>query len=489
MEMPGEGRVMLKTLEKGQFDQIYEIMEKSFPRDEHRPYEEQKALLNKKEYKIYTAESKDTINGIAGFFAVWDLEEVVFVEHFAVNSLFRNRGLGRKMLKELISAAAKPLCLEVEIPVDELTKRRTAFYERNGFSLNEYPYIQPALSTGQEEVPLLIMTTGGKVSKEEFERIKNLLYEKVYQVAEENLKNEKKDAGCRLCPRECNVDRKAGKKGYCGVTGAGILGARAALHMWEEPCISGEEGSGTVFFSGCPLRCVYCQNYDIAHADRGTEITVERLAEIFMELQEKGANNINLVTPTHYSMEIIQAAGIAKEKGLTLPIVYNCSGYEKVETLKLLEGIIDIYLTDFKYMDKGMARRYSHAPDYPDIAKQALAEMVRQCGQAEFNEHGMMTRGVIVRHLLLPGQIQNGKDVVKYVYETHGDKVFLSLMNQYTPLSHVESYPELNCRVADEEYEELVDYAIEIGVENGFIQEGETAEESFIPAFDNEGWR
>lgn len=295
--------------------------------------------------------------------------------------------------------------------------------------------------------------------------------------------------GCRLCPRECGVDRANGENGMCGVSGTEIFGARAALHMWEEPCISGETGSGTVFFSGCPLRCVYCQNYDIAHVERGTGITVERLAEIFLELQEKGAANINLVTPTHYTMEIIRAIEMAKDNGLGLPIVYNCSGYEKLETLKKLENIIDIYLTDFKYMDSAIAKKYSKAPDYPEIAKVALEEMVRQQSLPQFDKNGMMKKGVIVRHLLLPGYLKNAKDVVKYVYDTFGDKVYLSLMNQYTPLPHVEKYPEINRQVTEEEYEELIDYAIEIGVENGFIQEGETAEESFIPAFDNEGWK
>ena len=294
--------------------------------------------------------------------------------------------------------------------------------------------------------------------------------------------------GCMLCPRECNADRKNGEKGICGVTGFGVFGARAALHMWEEPCISGEHGSGTVFFSGCPLRCVYCQNHEIANASQGSEISKERLAEIFLELQGKKAENINLVTPTHYTPEIIWAVKKAKEQGLHIPVVYNCSGYEKVETLKLLDGIVDIYLTDFKYIDKEMAKRYSRAEDYPRIAKEALAEMVRQCGSAEFLENGMMRRGVIVRHLLLPGYVDNAKRIVKYVYETYGDAVFLSLMNQYTPLPHVKAYPEINRRVTEEEYDALVDYAIELGVENGFIQEGETAEESFIPAFDNEGW-
>ena len=295
--------------------------------------------------------------------------------------------------------------------------------------------------------------------------------------------------GCRLCPRECNVDRKHGQKGVCAVSGTGIYGARAALHMWEEPCISGEEGSGTVFFSGCPLRCVYCQNYEIAKAERGSEISVERLSEIFMELQGKGANNINLVTPTHYSLEIIEAVSLAREKGLHIPIVYNCSGYESVITLKKLDGIVDIYLVDYKYEDKLIAKRYSNAENYPEIVKLALEEMVHQCGEAVFDEHGMMKKGVIVRHLLLPGQLQNAKDVVKYVYEAYGDKVFLSLMNQYTPLPHVKAWPELNRKVTEEEYEALVDYAIDLGVENGFIQEGETAQESFIPVFEGEGWK
>ena len=293
---------------------------------------------------------------------------------------------------------------------------------------------------------------------------------------------------CNLCPRKCDADRSNGNSGVCGVAGQGIYVTRAALHMWEEPCISGETGSGTVFFSGCPLKCVYCQNYHIAHAETGKEIEVTRLAEIFLELQEKGAANINLVTPTHYTPEIVCAVKCAKERGLELPIVYNCSGYESVDTLKMLEGIVDIYLTDFKYMDSAIAKKYSKAENYPEIAKKALEEMVRQTKEAEFDANGMMKRGVIVRNLLLPGFVNNSKDVVKYVYETYGDEVFLSLMNQYTPLPQVEkNFPELARKVTEEEYDELVDYAIEIGVENGFIQEGETASESFIPAFDGEG--
>lgn len=266
------------------------------------------------------------------------------------------------------------------------------------------------------------------------------------------------------------------------------MGARASLHMWEEPCISGERGSGTVFFSGCPLRCVYCQNYQIARAKQGSYISNERLAEIFLELQEKGAHNINLVTPTHYTPQIIDALENAKKSGLRLPIVYNCSGYEKVETLRMLDGLVDIYLTDFKYIDSKPAKRYSAAEDYPQVVKAALAAMVRQIGDSQFDEDGMMTKGVIVRHLLLPGYTEDAKAIVKYVYDTYGDKVFLSLMNQYTPLEPVVNYPEINRRVTEQEYDELVNYAIDIGVENGFIQEGETADESFIPAFGGEGW-
>lgn len=271
------------------------------------------------------------------------------------------------------------------------------------------------------------------------------------------------------------------------MAGEGILLARAALHMWEEPCISGEKGSGTVFFVGCPLRCVYCQNYEIAHAGTGKRVTKERLAEIFLELQEKQAANINLVTPTHYTPEIIWAVQQARKQGLSIPVVYNCSGYEKMETLRMLEGVVDIYLTDFKYMEKELAARYSKAPDYPETAKMALGEMVRQAGGAVFDEKGMMQRGVIVRHLLLPNHLKNAKAVVKYVYETYGDQAAISLMNQYTPLPRMKDWPELNRRVTRREYDRLISYAISLGVENGFIQEGKTSEESFIPAFDCEG--
>ena len=283
----------------------------------------------------------------------------------------------------------------------------------------------------------------------------------------------------------CRTDRE-NTTGYCGVKHT-LRVARAALHFWEEPCISGAEGSGAVFFTGCNLRCVFCQNYQIARAEQGKEITVERLAEIFLELQEQKANNINLVTATHYVPQVVEALRTAKERGLEIPIVYNCGGYESIETLRMLEGLVDIYLPDFKYVDSERAKRYSRAENYPETAKTALAEMVRQQPKAEFDERGMMKKGVIVRHLMLPGGIKDSKAVVKYLYKTYGDDVYISLMNQYTPLPHVAEYPEINRKLKKFEYDRLVDYAISLGVENGFIQEGETAKESFIPAFTNEG--
>lgn len=291
---------------------------------------------------------------------------------------------------------------------------------------------------------------------------------------------------CTLCPRECGTDRTKGQKGYCKV-GRELVVARAALHMWEEPCISGEEGSGTIFFSGCSIGCVYCQNVNIARGLAGKQITVERLAEIMLELQAKQANNINLVTPSHYVPQIIEGIKLARNNGLNLPIVYNTGSYEKVETLRLLEGYIDIYLPDLKYMDSDPARQYSGCEDYFTYAKEALHEMVRQVGTAEFDEKGRMIRGVIVRHLLLPGYLSDSKNIIKYLYNTYGDKIYISIMNQYTPLPGMSDYPLLNRRITEEEYEELVDYAIEIGVENGFIQEGDTASESFIPEFNDEG--
>lgn len=292
---------------------------------------------------------------------------------------------------------------------------------------------------------------------------------------------------CNLCPRQCGADRENGHPGICGVD-SHIYAARAALHRWEEPCISGTNGSGTVFFSGCGLRCVYCQNYDIATTQVGTEISSQRLTEIFLELREQGAANLNLVTPSHYVLEIITALEEAKKQGLQIPVVYNTSGYERVETLEMLDGIVDIYLTDFKYMNEETAARYSKAGDYPAAAKSALEEMVRQVGQPVFDQKGMMQSGVIVRHLLLPGHVQEAEQVVKYVHEIYGNRVYLSLMNQFTPFERLhDNYPEIARKVTKREYETLIDFAIDLGVEQAFIQEGDTAEESFIPSFDYEG--
>lgn len=291
---------------------------------------------------------------------------------------------------------------------------------------------------------------------------------------------------CTLCPRSCKADRLSGRSGFCGADDKLYL-ARAALHFWEEPCISGEQGSGTVFFSGCNLRCVFCQNCDISRMDARKAVSVERLSEIFLELQQKGALNINLVTPTHYIPQIIAALDLAKKEGLELPVVYNTSGYESVEVLKCLEGYVQVYLPDFKYMSSELAKRYSSAYDYPEKVKLAIDEMMRQTGAAEFSEDGIIQKGVIVRHLVLPNHVDDSKEIVEYLYNRYGDDVFISIMNQYTPLKQVEKIPELNRKLTEEEYNEVVDFAIDIGVENGFIQEGETQSESFIPSFDFEG--
>ena len=305
---------------------------------------------------------------------------------------------------------------------------------------------------------------------------------------------------CRLCPRECRVNRKEGQTGFCQMDGT-LRVARAALHMWEEPCISGKRGSGAVFFSGCNLRCVYCQNFDIAAGTRGKEISRERLSEIFLELQAQGAANINLVTPDHDLPDIVWALFEAKEQGLCIPVVYNGSGYEKADVIAALEGLVDIFLTDFKYMDGELAGRLSYAGDYPEVAKRALEQMVKITGEPLFNEEGMMQRGVIVRHLLLPGHKKNAKAVLRYLRETYGDKIYISLMNQYTPMVQLTSHsgnqkeleeaarqePQLMRKVTTREYEQVVDYALQLGITNAFIQEGDVAKESFIPDFDTTG--
>lgn len=291
---------------------------------------------------------------------------------------------------------------------------------------------------------------------------------------------------CTLCPRNCGVDRTAGETGYCGMTDE-LRVARAALHHWEEPCLSGARGSGTVFFSGCPMRCVYCQNQPIAEGRAGKSISIARLTEIFLELQQQGAHNINLVTPTHFIPQIRSALLEAKKQGLCLPVVYNTSGYEKPSSLRLLDGLIDVYLPDLKYIDREPAQRYSNAPDYFVRASSALAEMYQQVGKPRFDADGIMQRGIIVRHLVLPGRVRDAKRIVRYLLETYGDRIYISLMSQFTPLAPKSTYPELAHKLPEEAYARLIDYACRLGLKNGFIQEGGAATESFIPPFDGEG--
>ncbi len=287
---------------------------------------------------------------------------------------------------------------------------------------------------------------------------------------------------CRLCPRNCGVNREV-KLGICQVSNK-IKISRAALHFWEEPCISGENGSGAVFFCGCPLHCVFCQNEAISHGKIGKEYTVEELSEIYLDLQKQGANNINLVTGTHYIPMIVESVAKARGNGLVLPIIYNTSGYETVDSLKLLDGTVDVYLPDFKYMDATLAEKYSHAKDYPEVAKKALDEMYRQVGPVEFNDDGFITKGMIVRQLLLPGHVKDSEAVLKYLFDRFKDDVIISIMSQYTPMPQLSGkFPELDRRVTKREYNQIIDYALNIGIENAFIQDRKVAKESFIPEF------
>ena len=290
---------------------------------------------------------------------------------------------------------------------------------------------------------------------------------------------------CNLCPRNCNTDRDT-SVGYCKMTNT-VKISRAALHHWEEPCISAENGSGTVFFSGCNMGCVYCQNQDISHGGFGKEISVDRLAQIFVELQNKNAHNINLVTPTHYTPQIIKAVEIARKNGLFLPVVYNTSGYEKAENIESLKDTVDIYLPDFKYFSADTAQKYSFCADYPQRAKEAISAMVRQTGPCVFDDDGVIQKGTVVRVLVLPGLAEEAKSIIEYLYSTYGDDIFISIMSQYTPCTNLEKYPEINRKLTQREYDDVVDFAVELGLENGFVQEGEAASESFIPPFNLEG--
>lgn len=286
---------------------------------------------------------------------------------------------------------------------------------------------------------------------------------------------------CTLCPRNCKVNRYK-SVGVCGASDK-IKVAHYGLHMWEEPIISGESGSGTIFFSYCNLKCIFCQNYKISTGGYGKEISEKRLQELCLELQEKGANNINLVTPTHYVPQIVNIIQKIKDKELKIPIVYNTSSYENVSTIKMLDGIIDIYLADLKYYDDNLACNYSHCKDYFHYASLAIYEMVNQVGSFVI-ENNLMKRGVIARILILPGHVEDAKKLVHYLYTTYHDTIIISLMNQYTPLKKFDKYPNLERKVNDQEYQEVIDYALDLGVKYAFIQEGETQSESFIPNFD-----
>lgn len=285
---------------------------------------------------------------------------------------------------------------------------------------------------------------------------------------------------CEICPRKCKVNRNNGELGYCKASNKMKIGGYH-LHMWEEPIITGKYGSGTIFFSYCNLRCAYCQNYDLSFDSVGEYITIERLSDIMLELQEMQAENVNLVTPTHYIPLIKNSIVLAKEKGLKIPIVYNTSGYESVESLKTLEGLIDIYLPDFKYYDNSLGK-YSSVADYFNITSLALKEMYRQVGKPKYNKKGMLKKGVIVRHLVLPNNYQDSKKIINYLYQEYKDNIILSIMNQYT-ITKITKYPELNQKVDPKEYDNLIDYAYNLGIRKCFTQEEESQSESFIPKF------
>ncbi|MBQ9337877.1 MAG: radical SAM protein [Lentisphaeria bacterium] len=295
-------------------------------------------------------------------------------------------------------------------------------------------------------------------------------------------------ACCTDCVRKCGVDRPetldgAGVFGFCRCPRTPVV-ARASLHRWEEPCISGKNGSGAVFFSGCNLRCVFCQNYEISSRVQGREITVERLREIYGELIAQGAHNINLVTPGHYTEAVLASL----DKPLPVPVVYNSNGYDSLEALRKLEGKIRIYLPDLKYADNTLAEKYSHAPDYFETATAAIDEMFRQTGPYRMDEDGMLRSGTVVRHLILPGQVENSLRVIDWIAgHFHPGDILFSLMRQYVPHGRIENFPELNRRVTDEEYEQVEQYLFDSPIEDGFVQEEESASEEFIPAFDNSG--
>lgn len=293
---------------------------------------------------------------------------------------------------------------------------------------------------------------------------------------------------CNLCPRACKINRKeslesAGSLGYCQSAMRPVI-SRAALHHWEEPCIAGSRGAGTVFFAGCNLSCVYCQNYDISERRKGIEVSVERLREIYFELIDQGAHNIDLVTPTHYTHAIFQSL----REPLPVPVVYNCGGYESVHTVAFLRKKVQCWLPDLKYYDSAISKKYSDAPDYFEKATAAIEQMFRQTGPYEMDGDGILQKGVLIRHLILPGQVEDTKRILEYVADTFapGDVLF-SLMRQYTPYGRASEFPEINRKITDEEYEECESYMEELGIIDGYVQQKESSDKAFIPAFDGTG--
>ena len=287
---------------------------------------------------------------------------------------------------------------------------------------------------------------------------------------------------CTICPHNCKINRKNGQVGRCKSKDT-VKIALYSTHNFEEPCISGKKGSGTVFFSNCNLNCVFCQNYEISQEGKGTEITINRLAEIFLEQQEKDVENINLVTPTSYVPQIIEAIKLARKQGLKLPIVYNTNGYEKVETLKMLEGYIDIYLPDFKYSDNKLAKRLSKVDNYFEITTEALKEMYRQTGKAIFDDRGIMKKGMIIRHLVLPNHILNSRRVLKWINDNMNE-VYVSIMAQYFPTYKAKEINEINRKLTKEEYNQIENYLYRLNLENGYIQELGEHEEEYVPKWE-----
>ena len=290
---------------------------------------------------------------------------------------------------------------------------------------------------------------------------------------------------CKLCPRNCGVDR-FNHVGFCGASD-NVKIALVSLHQWEEPCLVGENGAGTVFFSHCSLRCCFCQNHQISQEGYGTEVDISRLAEIFLEQQERGAANIDLVTPTHYVPQIIKALDIAKSSNLHIPVVYNSNGYENIETIELLRGHVDIFLPDLKYFDNEVAVKYSSAPRYFETASKAITKMFELVGSMEFESSGLMRRGIIVRHLIIPNHRRDSMKIVEWLYKNFGDSIYISLMNQYTPMFRAAKFKELNRRLTTFEYNSVVNYAVELGVKNCYIQVGKTASKKFVPNFNLDG--